>query len=730
MKPASLVNVKDSIATHLLKVVFSFYLVLTIAVTLAHIYVEFSNTKEKVKDELEVIGKTFEPGLAKALWDYNLEQLQPVFLGMAESPDVEGIKLEDEFGKVYGKGRIINKNNLIVDIDKNGHQQQVLGSWHLSGLFQHSFSIEHTHKEKSITIGHATIYSSSSIVVEKVKWGFFYIIINAIIKTVALWALFLVISRKLLSRPLASLTEATQQIDLDKLDNIEIDIDTQGQNELKVLEDAFNAMIQKLNGARQEIVDKARQLTERNTELTNLSAELKLANHRLTTILENTKGLGAIHNKKSAMLLTANTLLQEIPFSPCPKINIVYQDIDAGHEECFISFCPSSTGELLDEELAQVNTMNSTELMFDKSVSQKLTLPTDIQPDTGYCLTDNQLDLVVRQGEALRGVISIQEIDSSVLSEEHLAFIDTLAHFLSLTIEKIEMNQGLERKINERSGELIEAFQKLASQHAELKSTQQQLVQSEKLASIGTLTAGVAHEINNPNNFAYAAVYLMQDEIKEIKAFLKQLAGGDDADPQIIEAMDNKFTKLIELTNTAREGTQRIKVIVSDLRSFSRLDDTQKEQTYLSTLIKSTINLVSTQYTEIAIETNVISDPLITCFPAKLSQVFMNIAVNACQAIETSTDKNDHVTGKLTITLAEEYHQLKITFQDNGCGMDEMTQKKIFDPFFTTKDVGCGTGLGMAISFGIIEEHAGTIKVASTLGEGTSISIYLPLNEA
>ncbi|WDE07681.1 HAMP domain-containing protein [Thalassomonas viridans] len=728
MKPAPLVKVKDSIATHLLKVVFSFYLVLTIAVTLAHIYVEFSNTKEKVKDELEVIGKTFEPGLAKALWDYNLEQLQPVFLGMAESPDVEGIKLEDEFGKVYGKGRIINKNSQVVDIDENGGQQPVLDYWQFSGLFQHSFTIEHSAKEKSTTIGRATIYSSSGVVIEKVKWGFFYIIINAVIKTVALWILFLVISRKLLSRPLAALTEATQQIDLDKLDNLEIAIETRGQNELKILEEAFNAMLQKLNAAKQEILDKAHQLTERNEALVDLSAELKLANHRLTTILENTKALAAINNKKSAMLLTANTLLQEIPFSHFPKINIVYQDIDAGNKENFISFCPSSGSIPLDEDQVQVNTMDSAELVFSKILGENPTLPTGIQPETGYCLTDNQLDLIVRHGETLRGVISVQDIDTSVITDEHLAFIDTLAHFLSLTIEKIEMNQGLERKISERSGELIQAFQKLASQHDELKSTQQQLVQSEKLASIGTLTAGVAHEINNPNNFAHAAVYLMQDEIKDIKAFLKQLAGGEDADPQVIAAINNKFTKLIDLTNTAREGTNRIKVIVSDLRAFSRPDDSQKERLRLSNLIQSTMNLVRTQYTDIDITTDFMTDPKITCFPAKLSQVFMNIAVNACQAIETKTRQNNQLTGNLTITLTEESHQLKISFKDNGCGMDEATRQKIFDPFFTTKDVGSGTGLGMAISFGIIEEHGGKIKVTSAIDEGTNISIYLPLN--
>lgn len=751
MRQSSHVKVKDSIATHLLSVVFSFYILLTLAVTFAHMTVEFSDTREKVNHELMVIGNTFKSALAQALWDIHLVQLQPTFLGMVKSPDVIGIKLKDEWQRVFGSGRIKNNKGETVDIIKNDkgeiansiknnkgeiidfiNHDKKQSVFDFIGLLddyfpmEYSFPLQHKNKGKFVTVGAATIYSSNKVVFDKVLSGFKLIIINAVIKTLALWFLFLVISRKLLSRPLASLTRAAEQLNLDKLNNLKITIETKGRNELKILEEAFNSMIQKLIGAREEIINQANQLKERNETLSTLSTDLKHSNHRLLTILDNTKALALVSDKKSAMLLIANTVLAEIPFGHFPRINIVYQDTDVYNTDGYISFCPTSIADSINGVMPEVNTMDSDELIFTPTFSEKLALPKDIKT-TGHCLTATQLDLIARHGDRLQGMISIQDIDTSVITTEHLAFIDTLAHFLSLTIEKFEIYQGLERKVNERNSKLIAAFQQLANQHAELKATQQQLVQSEKLASIGTLTAGIAHEINNPTNFAYASVYMMQDEISEIKTFLKQLAGGDDADPDVLQAFEDKFAKLIELANTASEGTKRIKVIVGDLRSFTRFEDTKQEDVHLSKLIKSTVNLVSTQYHQINIEPVFISDPMLTCFPAKLSQVFMNVCVNACQAIETSQQINHELSGKLTITLIENTDQIIITFKDNGCGMNEKTQKKIFDPFYTTKDVGSGTGLGMAISFGIIEEHGGSLKVASAIGEGSTISIYLPL---
>ncbi|MCJ8273520.1 MAG: hypothetical protein MJK04_29480, partial [Psychrosphaera sp.] len=224
MSDMPLVDVKDSIATHLLKVVFSFYIFLTIAVTLAHMFAEFYSTRGEVEHELQVIGQTFEPGLAQALWDYNLEQLKPTFLGMVTFPTVEGIKLINEKGKIVGAtGRIINAQDQPIQYVNEYDQQLVVG---YTGLFEHQFNIVFKRKDEDVIVGVATIYSSDRVVFEKVKLGFIFVIVNAMIKTVALWVLFLVISRRLLSRPLAMLTAATQQIDLDKLGEFKVSIVT------------------------------------------------------------------------------------------------------------------------------------------------------------------------------------------------------------------------------------------------------------------------------------------------------------------------------------------------------------------------------------------------------------------------------------------------------------------------------------------------------------------------
>jgi len=303
----------------------------------------------------------------------------------------------------------------------------------------------------------------------------------------------------------------------------------------------------------------------------------------------------------------------------------------------------------------------------------------------------------------------------------------------------------LEQKVVKRTAELQDKNIELTQQKNQVElqkleveeknkgilATQQQLIQSSKMASLGTMTAGVAHEINNPANFAYTSVYMMNDEIGEIKDFLKQLAGGDnadvDVDVEVVKALDDKFSKLIQLNQTAAEGTKRIKTIVEDLRTFARLDDAKTATVLMSELITSTVHLVRTQYDRIEIETQLKCDPKITCFPSKLNQVSMNIIVNACQSILTKQENDKSLEGKLIINTSLQDNQLVLSFKDNGCGMDEVTQRRVFDRFFTTKDVGSGTGLGMAISFGIITEHNGTLKLTSVVGEGSIVSVNLPV---
>ncbi|WP_083926955.1 two-component regulator propeller domain-containing protein [Colwellia piezophila] len=314
------------------------------------------------------------------------------------------------------------------------------------------------------------------------------------------------------------------------------------------------------------------------------------------------------------------------------------------------------------------------------------------------------------------GCLTVQSQHSNAYSSSQIEFLRALASYTAIALD----NAGV--------------HQQLSQAHESLKETQRQLVMTEKMSSLGRLTAGVAHEINNPTNFAYAAVYLMQDEIDKIKVFLKQLAGGENADVEVVNALDEKFEKLIKLAKTACEGTNRIKVIVEDLRTFARLDDAKQAKIQVSELITSTVHLVKTQFEDITINTEFEYDPVLKCFPSKLNQVFMNIIVNACQSIKTKIKQNhqlnskDKLLGLITISTSKHDNYLVVHIKDNGCGMDKQTQQKVCEPFFTTKDVGSGTGLGMAISFGIIEEHGGLLKISSSLDESSEFSVYLPVD--
>jgi signal transduction histidine kinase/ligand-binding sensor domain-containing protein len=279
----------------------------------------------------------------------------------------------------------------------------------------------------------------------------------------------------------------------------------------------------------------------------------------------------------------------------------------------------------------------------------------------------------------------------------------------------------LEGQVQDRTREIAETL-------LELKKTQQQLVFREKMTSVGTLTAGMAHEINNPANFAHVGAQTMEMELERFRAFLLQIAG-DDADEAILNDIQRHFAVLFEQVGTITEGTSRIRSLVKDLRTFSRLDEADQKAVEIAANLQSTIRLVRTQYAgSIDITLNVEANPMLECRPAQLNQVFMNLILNACHAIEAKYPPGQQPpAGKLNIRTRIVDKELWIEFEDNGCGIPADVIDHIFEPFFTTKQVGEGTGLGLSISFGIIEKHGGRITVSSTLNIGTVFTVQLPL---
>ncbi len=327
----------------------------------------------------------------------------------------------------------------------------------------------------------------------------------------------------------------------------------------------------------------------------------------------------------------------------------------------------------------------------------------------------------------------------------------------------------LEKEVSIRTEEIVKQKTQLQIQKEELQQTvqtlnqtQTHLVQSEKMASLGQLTAGIAHEINNPINFVYAGVDALQttlDELMELMTLYEEYEKIDNQEGKEQQKQE-KFNEIVELkkqiefeelkedlnqlVKDIRYGAHRTSEIVKGLRTFSRLDEVELRWADLHENLVATLVILRPQYKDhIEIVRNFDSSiSQIECFPGKLNQVFTNIIANAIQAIDENREKIEREQteflkkDKITIStqkLSKENSPLridtaKISIQDSGKGMDDETRQKIFEPFFTTKGVGKGTGLGLSISFGLIEKHQGKVEVESKIGEGTTFLIYLPID--
>jgi two-component system NtrC family sensor kinase len=300
---------------------------------------------------------------------------------------------------------------------------------------------------------------------------------------------------------------------------------------------------------------------------------------------------------------------------------------------------------------------------------------------------------------------------------------------LTVSVERALERRALQRTARVYKTDLENRNIELAHRKAELERLQAQLVQSEKMASLGQLSAGIAHELNNPAGFIYGNMDILDGYLQKLETLFdawdsvalsaEQAASLDAIKIRINYAELRRELNLI--LSDCREGAERICDVVKNLRLFSRLDEAEFKSVDINEGINSTIRLLSRYYgaAGIVLDKDFGALPLVDCYASQLNQVWMNLLVNAAQAVGD--------TGNVAIATKLDGDGIVVVITDNGTGIPEEQLSKIFDPFFTTKPVGEGTGLGLSMTYGIIERHGGTISVQSKLGQGTTLTVRIPI---
>lgn len=290
-------------------------------------------------------------------------------------------------------------------------------------------------------------------------------------------------------------------------------------------------------------------------------------------------------------------------------------------------------------------------------------------------------------------------------------------------------NVDLESRVEARSKELSEAYARLSTEHkalvetlAKVEQTQSQLMQSEKMASIGQLAAGVAHEINNPIGFVTSNLGTLGRYANDLLRLI-DAAQGDPHAQTVAKEIDLPFLRedIAALLAESRDGLERVRRIVANLKEFSHVDEAAWQQADLLSGLESTINVV---WHELKFKTAIVRElqplPLVRCLPAQINQVFMALLLNAVHAIP------EH--GVITLRSGHDAKQVWIELADTGSGMTEEVKRRLFEPFFTTKPVGQGAGLGLSMAYDIVSKHGGRFEVESSQGRGSRIRFWLPMD--
>lgn len=569
-----LVPLRHSIATRLLAITFSIYFLVAVVVTLGHMAFEYDQAKKNILLDLKIFHHTFQPILSQTVWSINREALRKTVEGIAAAPTIAGVQIDAMGMDEVAVGTVIDSRGrakVVSRLEKPAFWGDAVASG--LGVFGYEFPIVYRSPDgKEEIVGKGIFYSSNAIVFQRVKYGFALIVINSLIKTLALWIIFQWLSERILRRPLAALTSAVQEVDLERLEDAKIQLNTPERNELKVLENVFNDMIEKLLVARTELQDLNRSLEQKVEERTR----------QLQQALQTQQGISDELREKS----------QALDFS--------YQQL-----------------------------------------------------------------------------------------EQHTVALSNSHRTLELTLE-------------------------------DLRATQAQLIESEKLASLGQLVAGVAHELNTPIGNALIMATSLEHAAVELSAAVKSNVMRRSTLTHFIE-------NVMPMTDLIARSCTRAAELITSFKQVAIDQTTENRRTFqLLALVEDLVTSLRPSLGRAPWRIEIDIPPQIVCdsYPGPLGQVITNLVQNAqIHAFEGRSD------GLLKISAKLEAGRVEMVFSDDGKGMSPEVLVHIFEPFYTTRLGQGGSGLGLSICQRIVAGVlGGTLRVSSEPGRGTRFTVNFPVN--
>ena len=344
----------------------------------------------------------------------------------------------------------------------------------------------------------------------------------------------------------------------------------------------------------------------------------------------------------------------------------------------------------------------------------------------------------LRAKDRVFGVLSVGARRAGQFGESDRELLAAVASHVALAVDKAEsfqtieeLSRSLEDKVRVRTEQLRAANEELGAAYRNLQQTQMQLIQREKMASVGQLVAGVAHELNNPIGFVYSNVSTLEDFVRRLRAMLDVYRGVGLPEAERARAaeqwealkIDYALRYLDSMTQGIREGAERARKIVRDLRVFARSDDDVWQPVDLHEELESSLTLLSHLLKDrVIVHRKFGALPSVECIRSQIDQVFLNLLANAAQAISGS--------GEITVETRQDNGSAVVSITDTGHGIPPGVIGRVFDPFFTTKPVGEGTGLGLSISYEIVKKHRGEILAASAPGQGATFTVRIPVARA